>query len=364
MRIPYAFPSAITLGLLVAFARSGQSSPGVEGPPNPGQAGTSEAIDLRSEFDKLGLDRRRQGKRPTCSVFTVAGALEFAVAKRQGHCPRLSVEFLNWAANTVCGDAEDGAFFSDLWKGYAAHGICLEEDMPYAAALDPARAPTAEAMADAMTRLPLALRLEWIKEWDVKTGLTEAHLAAIKQTLAAGWPICGGFRWPKQAQWVDGVLQMCPADVVYDGHSVLLVGYRNDRAQPGGGVFLFRNTANDGRDGAMPFEYAAAYMNDAAWIDFESRSNRRAGQNGTEPGAKGAQRADGNEAGCSTAVCSTDALGALASPPTGRNRRVSSNQLPKWNDANLDMTLLPPGKSLEMPLLEGPGVITHIWFTS
>ncbi len=28
------------------------------------------------------------------------------------------------------------------------------------------------------------------------------------------------------------------------------------------------------------------------------------------------------------------------------------------------MTLLPPGKVLEMPLLEGPGVITHIWFTS
>ncbi len=57
-----------------------------------------------------------------------------------------------------------------------------------------------------MTRLPLALRLEWIKEWNVNTGLTEAHLAAIKGTLAAGWPVCGGFRWPKEAQWVDGVL--------------------------------------------------------------------------------------------------------------------------------------------------------------
>lgn len=365
MRIPYAFPFAITLGLLIACAQSDQSPLGTEGPPNPGQAGTNEAIDLRPEFKSLGLDRRQQGKRPTCSVFTVAGAIEFAVAKRQGHCPRLSVEFLNWAANTVCGDAEDGAFFSDLWKGYAAHGICLEEDMPYAAALDPAGLPTAEAMADAMTRLPLALRLHWIKEWNVNTGLTEAHIVSIKQTLAAGWPICGGFRWPKQAQWVDGVLQMCPADSVYDGHSVLLVGYRNDPAQPGGGVFLFRNTAGDGRDGAMPFEYAAAYMNDAAWIAFEGRASRRAGQNRAERGAEGTtQRAAGNEAGWSTAVFSTDALGALASPPTGRNRRVSSNQLPKWNDANLDMTLLPPGKSLEMPLLEGPGVITHIWFTS
>ncbi len=45
---------------------------------------------------------------------------------------------------------------------------------------------------------------------------------------------------------------MCPADSVYDGHSVLLVGYRNDPAQPWGGVFLFRNTAGDGRDGRCP----------------------------------------------------------------------------------------------------------------
>jgi len=38
--------------------------------------------------------------------------------------------------------------------------------------------------------------------------------------------------------------------------------------------------------------------------------------------------------------------------------------MPKWNDANLDMNILPPGKSIEFPVLEGPGVITHIWMTS
>ncbi|MGA2499183.1 MAG: DUF2961 domain-containing protein, partial [Tepidisphaeraceae bacterium] len=50
--------------------------------------------------------------------------------------------------------------------------------------------------------------------------------------------------------------------------------------------------------------------------------------------------------------------------PIGRNRRVSSNQQPGWHTENLDMTWLQPGESLEMPLLEGPGVITHMWFTS
>src|SRR5207248_469882 len=60
----------------------------------------------------------------------------------------------------------------------------------------------------------------------------------------------------------------------------------------------------------------------------------------------------------------SDFLGALAAPPAGRCRRVSSNEQPNWNDGNFDMTPLAPGETLELPLLEGPGVITHIWMTS
>ena len=112
----------------------------------------------------------------------------------------------------------------------------------------------------------------------MNTGLTDAHLAGIKRTLREGWPVCGGFRWPKQEQWVSNVLQMCPSNAVRDGHSVLLVGYRDDAAQLGGGVFIFRNTAGTGQDGFMPYGYAAAYMNDAVWIDYERRPVPRPGR--------------------------------------------------------------------------------------
>jgi hypothetical protein len=61
---------------------------------------------------------------------------------------------------------------------------------------------------------------------------------------------------------------------------------------------------------------------------------------------------------------SHDPLGALPQIPVGRNRRISSNEQPNWNDGNFDMTRLPPGEVLEMPVLEGPGFINHIWFTS
>lgn len=59
-----------------------------------------------------------------------------------------------------------------------------------------------------------------------------------------------------------------------------------------------------------------------------------------------------------------DLLGRLATLPAGRNRRISSNEQPNWNDGNFDMTPLPPGQVLELPVLKGPGVIHHLWFTS
>lgn len=310
---------------------------------NPAQP--TKVVDLRPAFQQLGLERRQQGSRPTCSTFTVAGALEFAVAKRQGHGTRLSVEFLNWAANKACGDSADGGFFSDLWNGFANYGICAESDLAYQPKFDSSLQPSAAAMADAKTRLNLGLQLHWIKEWNVNTGLTEDHIAAIKHKLEEGWSVCGGFRWPKQERWEADVLQMCPSNAVRDGHSVLLVGYRDETAQPGGGVFIFRNTSRGGRDGFMPYAYAQAFMNDAVWVDYEARPKT-------------------HSASPAPAALFRDPLGALASPPVGRSRRISSNEQPKWHDANLDMTILPPGKSLEMPLLEGPGVITHIWLTS
>lgn len=226
-------------------------------------------VDLRPVLERFGLSPRLQGARPTCSVFTVVGALEFAVAKKQGSTPRLSVEFLNWASNKACSDSQDGGFFSDLWKGFATYGICAETEMRYEEKFAPTRQPSDAALTDARTRLSLGLQLHWIKPWDVKTGLTPAAWTAIKQTLASGWPVCSGLRWPKQERWVADLLQLCPATDVRDGHSVLLVGYRDDAAQPGGGILLFRNTSHDGKDGAMPYAYAREFMNDAVWMSSE-----------------------------------------------------------------------------------------------
>jgi hypothetical protein len=230
----------------------------------------SATIDLRPKFEAWGLKPRSQGSRPTCSVFTFTGALEFGVASAQQGGERLSVEFLNWAANQTGRGARDGGFFSDMWDGFASHGICAEKAMPYQAEFSSTNLPSLEAQAAAKTKLALELQLHWIKKWNVNTGLSNDEFSGIKQTLDAGWPVCGGFRWPKQDQWKDEVLQMCPPEEVFDGHSVLLVGYRDEANQPGGGVFIFRNTNRGGRDGFMPYAYAQAYMNDGVWIESKA----------------------------------------------------------------------------------------------
>lgn len=233
-------------------------------------AGTTalpESVDLRPNFEKWGLDRRTQGGRGTCSVFTMTGALEYAAASKTRHGERFSVEFLNWAANRIAGEDQDGGFFSDLWNAFDKYGICLEKSLPYRAEFDPRLTPAAEVLTEAKAPLALGLRHHWIKEWNVKTGLTDVQFQEIKRILNQGRPVCGGFRWPKQVQWDHDVLGMCPPEGVFDGHSVLIVGYRDDASQPGGGVLIFRNTNNGGRDGFMPYTYARAYMNDAIWVD-------------------------------------------------------------------------------------------------
>ncbi len=247
----------------------------VFGDPSLRMPGSGDgAVDLRPALEKSGLSCRGQGSRNTCSVFAVTGALEYAMAHRQAPAKRLSVEFLNWASNDAVGRAQDGGFFSDLWRGLEKHGICTEEAMPYARAFDPAAAPSDDARklaAGAAT----GLSFHWIKRWDVKTGLTPEHLKEIRRTLDAGWPVCAGMRWPKREHWDGPMLRMTEATEVFDGHSVLLVGYRTDASAPGGGYFLMWNSNRPGPENRLPWAYAENYVNDAAWIDDTAASAQK-----------------------------------------------------------------------------------------
>ena len=264
--------NAVSLGVIVLVFVAGRSPAREDAGAEPvkGDAAASAGFqDLRPAFKRFGLDRRAQGDRDTCSVFTMTSAMEYALARQGRPGQRLSIEFSNWASNQVTGQAEDGACFSDFWRGFEKYGACAEADMPYAAEFDPALAPSPKVLDRARPLRDAGLRMHWIKRWDPTKGLTNGQFDGIKQVIGKGWPVSGGFLWHKKGleRWNDGVLAMVPREKVRDGHSVLLVGFRDDPAQSGGGVFLIRNSSRGPANAALSYEYVRTYMNDAVWIE-------------------------------------------------------------------------------------------------
>lgn len=223
-------------------------------------------VDLRPMFAKWGLPLKSQGQRPTCSVFAMTAALEYAISERQEAGTILSEEYLNWAANELREERRDGGFFSELWAGFQKHGICEDNLAPYEETFDPDWEPSKEARKQAHAYRDDGYELTWIKPWDVTTGLNEDELEAVFQAIRDGLPVCAGLRWPKTPTWDNGTLQMCGSDEVYDGHSVLLVGFVFGREEDPPDVLIIKDSGNGGRYAYLPVEYVQAYTNDAAVI--------------------------------------------------------------------------------------------------
>jgi hypothetical protein len=230
------------------------------------------SADLEPRFEKLGLTPLQQGDRGDCSLFAMTALVEFELAKRSpDDVQRLSEEFLIWAAHAASATkGNDQAMFYEAVHGLNADGICLSKLMPYAKARDPKRKPSKEALEDAKERAD-RWKVHWIKRWDIKNRLTAGQLTEIKSALAHGHPVACGLRWPKK---LDGheIVRVPAAQDVEDGHSIAFTGFQDDADKLGGGVLFFRNSfgpkwGNHGY-GTMSYAYAAAYANDAVWLEL------------------------------------------------------------------------------------------------
>lgn len=221
-------------------------------------------VDLRPEFDRYSLVPKNQGDRDVCSLCAITGLAEFEWS-RSNRPERFSEEFLIWAACETTGKQDEPAMFYEAIHGLCAAGICKEALMPFKSAADH-RPPASEAIADAQGRN--RWNALWIKGWDLKTGLSSNELTEVRRQLAEGHPVAMGARWPRPERTTnDATLVTPPAAEVFDGHSVLFVGYQDDPSQPGGGRLLFRNHRGPGWAdhgyGWMTYHYASLYVNDA-----------------------------------------------------------------------------------------------------
>lgn len=235
------------------------------------EPGNQPQVDLRPKIKSLQIGVRDQGARGTCSVHAMTFLLEHMYSTRRKLAMHdLSEEYLNWAANVVTKKNVDGDFFSNLDLVYQKLGIYMEQLVPYRATFDPNfKVPDAYvAIAKKWERL----KPEFIKHWNSAVGASQAQLDRVMALLAADTPVAVGMWWPAKFAWkpVKGVpLIVTPTTRnvdAFDGHSVALVGFRKDPAFPGGGYFIFRNSAGpgwgDGGYGYVSFEYLLKFAND------------------------------------------------------------------------------------------------------
>ena len=226
------------------------------------------SISLIPDFQKDGLTALNQGNRGDCSLFAITGLVEFEIDQHtSGVHPRLSEDYLIWAADEATGQTGDQAMFYKAVLGLNELGICSSADMPYLSKSEPNRKASAAAIAKARMWRE-RWQIEWIKRWSYST-LSESELTEIKQAIAAGHPVACGVRWPKDLKGSE-LLDVPAPNQVFDGHSIVLVGYEDAPAKRGGGVFQFRNSFGpdwgDEGYGRMSFAYVKAYANDVLWM--------------------------------------------------------------------------------------------------
>jgi len=169
----------------------------------------------------------------------------------------------------IDGVREDGSFFHTAIDGMSRYGICADDYMPYATRFSNKVEPSEAAKKDAESRK--TGKQVWIKDWDPNNGVTAEQLKLIQEQLDNNHPVAIGFRWPKKEvenKYLEGgELAMVTEAEVFDGHSVLIVGYQTDAATPGGGYLIFKNSHGesfgDKGYGRIPYAYAMLYANDA-----------------------------------------------------------------------------------------------------
>lgn len=232
---------------------------------------TKPEVDLRPKIAALGLELRDQGNRGTCSVHALTFLLEYMYRTRKNVAHKdLSEEYLNHMTNVATGTSGDGDFYSNIAIGYKQYGMVPEAILPYQPTYNPNQKVSAaiQTLGKSMYRFdPI-----FIKPWNASTGVAAWQLNLAITCLQADIPVAAGLRWPKQGSWqtkkvIDvEVMTPPPASGVFDGHSIALVGFKRSNLFPGGGYFVYRNSAGpnwwDGGYGYMSFAYLNQYAND------------------------------------------------------------------------------------------------------
>lgn len=233
-------------------------------------------VDLRSRFRELDLWVKAQGRRPSCSVFAVVGALEFQIATMAEKPVRLSEEYLLWATRQSLGqarrggvgegaDADAGFALMEVVQALRTWGIPPAERVPnlVVGSLSRQEEPPAEVIAEARGALSVAA-------YQVPGRTPDDAVANLVHLLNGGVPVVIGLRWPPARALRRGILLRRQTPREGYSHAVTLVGYRASE-EPGEVEFIFRNSWGPewgaGGYGYVALSYLREHLLTAIFLD-------------------------------------------------------------------------------------------------
>lgn len=203
-------------------------------------------IDLRAQLGPV----RDQGRRGTCVAFAATANHELLRADAELLC----IEFLHWGAKRRDGlpAREEGTTLAAAARTLAEAGQPPEGLWPYDDQRDQ-WSPTYQPP-------PTALTAAGARQLAGGAALP-ARAATVRATAAGGRAILLGLALhdPWFVVGANGQIAMpAPGAPDLGGHAVLVVGFR-DGGEPGGGIFIIRNSWGigwgEGGHGYLPFAY-------------------------------------------------------------------------------------------------------------
>ncbi len=242
-----------------------------------GQAAELRAeVDLRPRFRELELHAKDQGRRPSCAVFAVVGAIEFLNAENTGRAEKFSEEYLIWATRRTLqrpaepdaarqgDDADEGFALTEVVMALRSYGIPLESSLPNTMGRDLAavREPPPEVVSEARARTQGSVHA--VPGRDQATQLNN-----IIHALNAGIPVTIGTGWPRFFNMRAALLN---SQTPSYSHAVTLVGYRCPTGRIEDTTFIFKNSwgANWGANGYgyATFAYLSQHLHTAILLEI------------------------------------------------------------------------------------------------
>jgi hypothetical protein len=181
---------------------------------------------------------QQQGKRDTCLAFAVVALYQHAT----GDLSDLSEQFVYWASKERDGMPNIRGTRPDVaLEVLRDMGVCTEAIWPYESrniAGNEGQGPPPDGAAE-QARLRRILAFSCLANRNyrqIKAALADGTLVLVGLPTYEHW----NNSW--QARVLGRVRQPLPGEAERGGHAMVVVGYRDDPAVPGGGYFIVRNS--------------------------------------------------------------------------------------------------------------------------